>query len=448
MCFRHVSSWVPAGRVVRERRQVVVAAVFVYAAAAGAGCGSEHTLSLAPPPQADPAPTTNTVPQPPGPAAPAGPDSPWDDLNPGDLPDLHFGIAWTGQDCCIDCDVDAYESDWAGPCAVKYAVVDLRGQIISEFDLDDTTGTSGYHLGLQPGGRGQMLVTTERWPSYDTADESFYAGGSFEVWRLDAVSGTLSRLLHGDPSTHHAVFDATGRTLPIGGASDWLSVAMWPTEPNHLLLWPAQLDCDGPALRDVRIVDLVDPLAPDEVILRKDLLPQDLGANVDHTPFALAPTYTSDGEPALGFALRGGYCSDSMNLPLATWTRTDGVRWAGELPTGSWPLEATFDPLSAAAALHLSTPDGQQWRWRVLSAGEPREGEIISASWNLRPGPMLDAAGPTFAVLNQPIGPYQPWAAIDIFHEGDRVWRIEEFQFGLARRNLQIVDVVLIPPVE
>ena len=77
---------------------------------------------------------------------------------------------------------------------------------------------------------------------------------------------------------------------------------------------------------------------------------------------------------------------------------------------------------------------------------EAERGMVPNATWNVRPGPMLDPAGPTFAVLvGEPT--LEPSDSIAFIHGGQEVWRIEKLRFGLQERGVGLRDLIVLPPL-
>lgn len=417
-----------------------------------AGCQSEVALFVAAPPEVDPEPTP-AAPTP-GPQAPGDPPapSPWADLDPGDLPELYFAVAHSPMDCCLDCDADTFaESDdlWWGGCPVSYSVVDLRGQVIASFELPNEEGGYLGHVEIKPAGHGQFLIIVERWggTTEDTDEDGFWYGTPFEVWRADALTGGLDRILHADAVTGEAVVDGTGNRLSFGMPGSIWQVAMWPDEPETLAVWPGYGSCYSQGEGDIRIVPLTDAEAPVELIRIKDLIPEELRSANPRYPVSLDAFRAADGSRALTFGLSSEYCAYAEPWPLMAWSEGAGIAWNGELPVNAWPREATFAHHGEGHALHLASDNAGDWRWFVTGPEGTTEGPLGQMMWDTRPGPMLDAAGPTFVVLRNPGDTYQPRHSMDFVHQGEVVWRIDALRFGLAEQRVQIVDTILIPPV-
>ncbi|MBW1881810.1 MAG: hypothetical protein JRJ84_25925, partial [Deltaproteobacteria bacterium] len=90
-------------------------------------------------------------------------EDPWADMDPGNLPDIHFVVAWH--------DSEYIESPYAGPGTLthwspaRYAIIDLHGQVLATLDAPDAPGapywTSTYDRRmLHPAGAGQFLGVT------------------------------------------------------------------------------------------------------------------------------------------------------------------------------------------------------------------------------------------------------------------------------------------------
>ena len=60
---------------------------------------------------------------------------------------------------------------------------------------------------------------------------------------------------------------------------------------------------------------------------------------------------------------------------------------------------------------------------------------------------MLDPAGPTFALLGTT--DEAPWSdRLVVVHGEDEVWSIDRLRFGLQEREVAMLDVIVLPPLD
>ena len=457
------------------------------------GCNSDTSLRVAPPPDA---PEEAGGPGTPGgplgggwPGLPPLPSGPWGELDPGAMPDIYFVAAYGDPGCCWDCDgmmtgdgetvdtdadgpqdndSDEIQDDAAWECQVDYAIVDLFGQVVAEFELPSDDDTNGYswwsHIRVVPSGPGRFLATAYGWstPEVPTQDEQDVPPNDgpqtdpepgvwlpWAAWEIDAVAETVAPVAWQDPVTREIVISTTGRRVDIGPAWAGVEVAVLPDDPDRLLLWGKEYDCAS-ALRPLRAVSRTDRAVLDRLWYPDDFLPAELqGLEVPFKAFALEASIGDDGRASFLLGLSDLGCGGGFAPvgALVNWSPTEGVRWFEQTPWTGWNERVSFAGWGGGGALHVESPY-EPTSWRVYRGEESVEGMVSGMSWGVRPGPMLDPAGPSFALLGTPTNATESGDVIQFVHAGQTVWTIESLRFGLQDRKVTIFDLVVLPPWE
>ena len=101
--------------------------------------------------------------------------SPWGSLNPGEMPEEYFAVAWH--------DPRGVENNCYGPCpgVPRYDIIDITGQVVSSFESPSQLQFSAQHKSLQPAGPGRFLAVT----TGATPDSDYYE----HAWIGDGVTG-------------------------------------------------------------------------------------------------------------------------------------------------------------------------------------------------------------------------------------------------------------------
>jgi len=193
-----------------------------------AGCSSDASLRVAPAPDADPETAGDGVPD----GLPgfhgSGDDSPWANLDPGDIPDDLFAVAWVDMATgCINC---VYGPNTPN----RYDLVDALGQVVASFPLPFPLEDHWYYMpemvGIHASGPGRFIVANVI-QNQDWEPEQI-------VWEADAFAGTstvLARLRPGEVELPLA-----NVTLPVP-LDTWTMdevVLPDPTDPGRLLIVP------------------------------------------------------------------------------------------------------------------------------------------------------------------------------------------------------------------
>ena len=478
-------------------------------------CANDYALRLAPPPGDEetapgpPAPTwpdppeVNTDPPPPldppdPPDPPEGGGSPWGNLNPGELPEVYFAVAyqqWTCDDVDgdgadpgedeVDVDEDADDDadgdgigdedppeegdeeppsesdDWWGGCPTKLAVIDLMGQVIAEFPLPAETEdwTPWSHLALSSAGPGQFLAVLEDWgPSDEVGDgddadgDAFWIGNRWSAFVGDAVTGGITEVAFWDTAEAMVRIASDGGLVDLGGWGGYANLAITPTLPDWLLMWAGHADCTQ--LADLRATHLdggnvMDMTWSPAELVPPELLPEVSDGSINLWPWNLDAALDENGESVLLLGVSDAGCgTDVPSYDLIAWSPDDGPRWHAESAASSatWPPTASWAAHDGGAAFEVTGYYGPSQTWRVVDVDGVRE-EFLNDDPDIywrRAGPMLDPAGPTFATVSRRLD-YRD--VIEIHHEGAVVWTIDALRFGLAEESTFFADVVLLPPL-
>jgi len=471
-----------------------------------AGCSSDVALRVAPEP--DPVEGAGGSNGGPGgrgngggwPGLPSLPSGPWGQLDPGEMPDIYFVVAHGDPGCCWDCDGDVLtgdadgvadedtdglppadnadgDSEVAWDCIVEYAIIDLWGQVVAEFKLpgqDENQYAWWSHVRIIPSGPGRFLATASGWtepiyppPNTTTDEEPPPEDGPIDddeppdypepgvwvpwsAWEIDAVNGGVVPVAWQDGNTREIVMIDTGRRVDIGPAWAGVQAAVWPDDPEWLMLWGMEYDCSTP-LTPLRAVNRLDRSMLDRVWFADDLLPPALSQiDVPLAAFAFEPSIDDEGKASfmLGvtdYGCGGGFAPVSA---LINWTPSDGPRWHAETSWAGYGTRVTFAGWGGGGALQVDSPY-EPSTWHMYRGEEQNlEGLVSEMSWGVRAGPVLDPAGPSFALLGYPSDSTTYGDAIHFIHGGEKVWEIDALRFGLQSRPVGIFDMIVLPPWE
>jgi len=454
-----------------------------------AGCASDFQILSLP---ADP-PATEAVGVPPfeGPIDPVRPPQPpgggpWSNLNPGELPEVYFAVAYSDWSCD---DVDGAadpgdeppfgapdEDDEVGDdgspdsdgdiwyeCPARLAVIDLMGQVIAEFPLPDETPawTPWSYLSLAPAGPGQFLAVMENWnqvsdgASDDADADGFWQGRPWEALRGDALTGQIDRVARWDMNTGLVEMAGTGDLVDLGSWNAWANLAIAPTMPDWLMMWAGTTNCSE--MQSLRAVHLTG--AEDEKVwtaselLPPELLPED-GGKPRFWPWNLDGGADLDGNSRMLLGVSNDGCGGDAggSYDLVAWSPEEGPLWhQPALAEGwTWPPAASWVGHSGGAALEIAFGYAPDQLYRLLSEDGIRE-EPLPADPDIQTrvaGPLIDPAGPTFVTISRRVQEFDYRDVLEIHHEGEVVWTIDAMRFGLAARPVFFADVVMLPPLE
>lgn len=399
-----------------------------------AGCSGETALREAP----EPVPDRVGEPRFADPDSGAGSgngggaaDSPWANLDPGDLPDTVFAVAWVDlTEGCVDC--------YYGPNAPdRYDLVDPLGQVLSSFELPFDWQDEYYPpplLSLEASGPGRFIAANTLWSENQVV-----------VWEGDAYTNT-SRVLAriGMQSVSVPPLDLL-HLLP-GPLGLWdLRVLPDPTRPDAFLFVPMYSSPYMPdGLREIWSI----PYGPGAEGLRSwplaELSPV-LAEAADYDG-RVVTVHSSMGRLLLGTAAwipddAGGHTEaqvtavslyDEPELVTATIAPERMQDGARIVPDG---LEQPAVLSTLGCAPSLSWSEGEDQTISPLPQGD------------LCPvlGPVLDAESRTFVYAAEGWDEEFPQAQRFVVRAGTtEVWSLERFRVGLSERPFHVQGVAAV----
>ncbi|MCO4771192.1 MAG: hypothetical protein KDA24_14255 [Deltaproteobacteria bacterium] len=443
----------------------VISLSFLLGAALTA-CSGDTTLRTAPPPGAEEADPSRGGRGGGGgwPGLPELPSGPWSDIDPGDMPDVHFVVAYGDPGCCYNCDglygdtddENGFSVPWDGAfgeCAVSYALVDLHGQVIDEFEPPALNpGIVFSHIDLLPSGPGRFLATTQAWGTNYWPEEGTewpeeewggYGWAPWIGWEFDAVQGTSSLVGYQDPVDYKVVVPGTGKRLDVGLYG--VNAAVDPEDPEWLYLHGARYGCQEAPL-PLRATHRTDAAVLDRFWGADELLGDELG-HINWAPTSFAASIDEDGlaHVGLGFADQGCSGSEQPVHVFTDFVPDEGTSWV-RVSSEPWAVNpASWAPWNGGAAVQVESP----WElptWHVVDDKGDRSGPVPDLTYNVRPGPMLDPGGPTFMLVGGDLASPVTDRMV-VMHDGQQVWSIDALRFGLQEREVAILDVVVLPPL-
>jgi hypothetical protein len=446
-----------------------------------AGCAVDDPyLQVAP--ELPPTVATPSVPRPVRPPVEPPPPTPWDVLNPGELPELKFVVAWSPWDCSGDIDglhdpgvpgdspTDAPDPNgdrelW-GACPANYAVIDLFGQVLAEYALPDAWPEDEWldsftHLDLLPGGPGEFVVVADNWlndfPAEPDEDSDSAAGDSdgfwqnlrWQVWSIDPYADAMERIAAWEPGTSLVHMMQSEQRVNLGGPQGWMHVAVAPDDPDWLLFWSGEWSCDGPGMRRLVRVHRDDPLALGHALDPAQFLGEELTTTKDDLrPWTMAATLDEEGNAQYLFGVTDDHCApyEDVEALVVGWSPDTGESWEASVDPWLWPESTSFAGWHGGGALSvLNLPHDGSWGWQLHGPAGVREGTLETDRFLHRVGPLLDPAAETFVTLSRN---GDTWSdSLDVYHRGERVWSIDALQFGLQERTVILLDAIVLPPV-
>ncbi|MBW1879405.1 MAG: hypothetical protein JRI25_04940 [Deltaproteobacteria bacterium] len=448
----------------RKGRAALVACLVVGGALALVGCGPDYQLGVTPGGGGGSSGGGGSGGGGGGGGGGSGRDNPWGHLDPGNLPEAYFAVAWYDtetyyyQGGCWD---EAMSSEWCGCAPLRYSIVDLRGHVLGTLEpprppgwTEDEYCGGGDLRALMPAGPGQFLaVNWQYWGWYgDCYDDDGLNWGNTDwvAWRGDGVTLDANPVARGawDEFGYYTHLIEADVQVPMPWTS-YVNLGMQPTTPQELLHWYGDGYCNAGGLHSLQALDTVDATVPSVEWAPEELLPAWLiESGQVLNPFTLRTGTDLDGTESLLLGVTATSCEGGPSTWwIGAWTELAGLSWSVPLDDLVWPYHVRYSGLDGGSALYLPAVDYEEpLRWRVLRRGSPVDGLLDrDTHLNLRPGPLLDPAGPSFVVLamsEDGLGDEMVF-----LHQGQEVWRIKGLKFGLDRRTVPIADVVLLPPV-
>jgi len=316
-----------------------------------------------------------------GAGAPPAPTGPWANLDPGDMPDTLFAVAWTDlTEGCVDC-------YYAPNAPDLYSVVDVRGQVLANFELPFSWQSNYYPpplISWENSGQGRFVAANYLgWPVED----------HLVVWEGDAYSEesyVLARVYSDRVELPGGVVRELPDDVPLWG----VTVQPDPRRDGALLIVP---ELESPYIDDVYSVWSV-PLSDAEAPVER-WAPRDVRE-----------------------ILEGG-APDQLLVPDSVIVPADEERGAVVLAP----------PLSCAGGL--------TW-WED---GQVSEIALAEQDQCPRPGPVLDRASRTFLYSAWvDLASYNSEQRLVVSVAGNEVWSLDTFKRGLSERPLHLFDAVVL----
>jgi hypothetical protein len=395
-----------------------------------------------------------------------GPRGPWDGLDPGNLPDEYFAVAWRPEPC-LDCwDESGLES------GARIDVVDLEGQVIVEFERPFQDIGVAFER-FEPAADGTLLIVERSHSLYYYLQPSDWER---RVWRADAISGETHEILR---MSHERVeMPQSGRSFEFPRWGE-VRFAADPTNPDAL--WIVSEGGGQTAMTLIR-VDLVDP---DEEPVFHDLsgLPEAFGVAPD-TYWASVPTALSvqriGQEIEVILTVEGGLIyADPMTLPRGVFTfrpgdgtlegviNLRGRTYLADVRFGAAGTSEDTRRAEGTALLQVGMPRsycsepnfamvqagsfadaGPLNRWDIdpneqVPGVEPIQGDSDMSCVHL--GPLLDESGPTFVYWGDRLRTddlyRQPPSRIALSHRGRDVWSWDVLRIGLRETEFRLMGL-------
>jgi hypothetical protein len=413
-----------------------------------AGCNSDTGLRVAPPPdEEDLAPDSPSDPWNQG--GGAGSDSPWANLDPGEMPDDLFAVAW------LDLTTGCWNCTYGPNTPNRYDLVDAMGRVVSSFTLPFEWEDSSYFFpdlaGIHASGPGRFLVSNHVFNNADLEQV---------IWEADGFA---------DTATVIARVRAGEVELPLAGITVPLPTDSWvqddvvlpdPTDPGRILIVPTSSSPYLPSeFQGIWSLSTTDPDAPVRTWSLAELVPPELlPATWDSMEAPWFADLAADGSGQLVLGMTGyetitDPADKSMQLTprpilMSIDLDTPDERWilpTDELDLSSAPLVAPPAPDQPATVLWAVGYCGQGVRlWTegaVADLDMPAEDQCPVL------GPLLDAASRSFVYTAWIEEPDWPGAQrLVISHQGEEVWSLDRLRVGLSDRAFALLGAARVHP--
>lgn len=416
-----------------QRLALLFAASFLILA----GCTSDTSLRLAPPPDAEDLSATS------GPAdgpdfgeGDAGAGSPWANLDPGEIPDDLFAVAW------MDLTVDCWNCTYAPNSPNRYDLVDALGRVVSSFGLPFEWQDDWYLpelAAIHASGPGRFVVSN-----------FIYVDSGVEqvVWEADAFADTatvIARVRTGEVE------------LPLAGVTVPLPIDSWPqdevvlpdpTDPGRLLIVPTSSSPYLPSeFSAIWSLSTSDPDALVRTWTLPELLPPALlPASWDMIEAPWHASLAADGSGQLVLGMTGWETlTDPDSKTVQRIPRPILLSLDLDAPEERWLLPV--DGLELSHDLRVTPPSPDQQAsilWipgycgdRVLLWEEGATAELPLPVEDQCPimGPLLDAPSRSFIYTAWNEEPEWPGAQrLVVSHQGEEVWSLDRLRVGLSER--------------
>ncbi len=419
-----------------------------------AGCLSEYLLDdVTHPPLADPRSPSDFGQAPPlepsdldGDGEPTDDEAPdpWDDLDPGNLSELLFGVAWADA-ACIDAEIGGCPWNDNDECSPRYAIIDGTGQVLVEF------GSLPYqwswewcyaHTELAPAGPGAFTATVQAWlyrPGWGDIGEHGQA------WRADGADGSLEPLAGWMPHGGSMTVSPTGQSIELPAHPARPVMTVLADQPDRLAVVVEPEYCDEADQSSLVTVSLVDPLAETEVWTLDELTDDPSYGQADFHPWSLRSHLDETGAGSLVVAARSDGCGAGL-VPtdvVAAWSPQEGPLWWATLDLS--PGMVRTSSRSGGGAFWTWLLDDAWW-WTMVTPDGEATAPVYGGLERARPGPLIDPDGPVL-VHHGVQREGSPRSVVRFAVAGQPVWEIETLRFGLQETDVYLHDLVLLSPL-
>ena len=433
------------------RRRVVAIAV---ACLPLAGCLSDYALDdTVRPPLAEPRPGSDYAEAPPldppdldGDGEPTDDEAPdpWEELDPGNLRDLLFGVAWADA-ACIDAEIGGCPWNDNDECGPRYAIIDGTGQVLVEFPSLPYQWTWEWcyaHTELSPAGPGAFTANVQAWLYRPGWGE---IGEHGQAWRADGSDGSLAQLAHWMPHGGSMTILPTGASVELPAHPARPVMTVLADQPDRLAVVVEPEYCGDVDQTVLRSLSWTDAAAEEQSWSLADLIDAPDWGQFDLRPWNLRSSVDEQGVGSLAVIGRSDGCGAGL-LPV-------DVVAAGDPETGPqwW---ATLDLIPAPVRYSARSGGGVAWAWLLDDAYwwtlVTPQGEVTAPVHGglerVRTGPLIDPEGPVLVTHGvQREG--SPRSVIRFLSAGQPVWEIETLRFGLAETDVYLHDLVLLQPL-
>ena len=362
--------------------------------------------------------------------------SPWGALEPGQMPEEYFAVAW----------VDPSETDSYSP--PRYDIIDISGQVVSSFSAPEhqsSTNAASWvsHHSLQASGPGRFLAVT----SSQAAD--FY-GPSTYVWSANGFTGEQEILISWGPFSENIELPQAGIQLEL---PDWFGLQRIVADPHNedrlFVLTSNTMMYSEPLLGTLYSIHVRDPQA--EVLSwdASELISPDLIPEWVHAPWDpwMLDSFARGDETVLALGLQFPDEEGGLRTLVAGFSPENGpTEWSLDLSDYPFTEEIAMvpsgDEQTTSAVFHQSNdwcPSADFVRW---DGGELTEFSGTDSVYCSSLGPVLDDSAETFIYYGY-IDPDLVGAEQRAFisHRGADVWSYSRFREGLQEHPFEIVDI-------
>jgi len=358
--------------------------------------------------------------------------SAWAALEPGEMPEEFFAVAWS--------DPGEVENNCYGPCpgVPRYDIIDVMGQVVSSFE-SPCTNLFAQHHSLQAAGPGRFLAVT----SGHSPDSPY----NQHVWLGDGISGESEVIMQWGWGTKVYLPQADAE-VELPGLMNQARVLVDPQdEDRFFVLISNSMMYAQPLLGTLFSINVRDPDAEVMMWPAHTMITPDMVPSWGHAPWApwLVDTFQRGDETMLVLGLQVQDEEGELRTVLTGFSPQRGpMTWRMDLSGLHQSGELNMLPptsLSDARVLFHQGNDG----WCPQANFSRFDGETLhsfSGSEELfcsRLGPILDDRADTFVYFGyiDDQGLERQQRAF-VNHRGVDVWELSTFRDGLQSVPFEI----------